>query len=75
MNARFHLRKIMQPTDDMKVILNFWKQFRVGSIPKISFCNQIEESRVEIDLQDIAEEGWVTLSTDREGHTVARIKP
>jgi hypothetical protein len=75
MNAHFHLRKIMQPTDDMKVILNLLKQFGVGSIPEISFCTQIEEWRVEIDLQDIADEDWVILSADREGHTVARIKP
>ncbi len=75
MNAHFRLRKIIQPTDDMKVILNFLKQFGVGSIPEFFFCTQIEEWRVEIDLQDIAEEGWVTLSTDREEHTVARIKP
>jgi hypothetical protein len=75
MNAHFHLRKIMQPTDDLQVILDFLKQFGVGSLPEISFCTQIEEWRVEIDLQDMADEGWVTLSTDREGHTVARIKP
>ncbi len=41
----------------------------------MSFCTQIEELRVEIDLQDMADQGLVTLSTDSEGHTVARIKP
>lgn len=40
----------MQPTDDMQVILDFLKQFGVGSLPKVSFCTQIEEWRVEIEL-------------------------
>ncbi|MEG4594176.1 hypothetical protein QUB00_20545 [Microcoleus sp. F8_C2] len=57
----------------MKVILDFLKQFEIGSAPEIAFCTQIQEWRIEIDLQDMAEEGWVELSTDSEGHTVARI--
>jgi len=63
----------MQPTDDMKAILDFLKLFRIASAPEISFCTQIEEWRTEIDLQDMADEGWLTLSIDSEGNTVARI--
>jgi len=75
MNAHFRLLMIMQPTADMQAIFDFLKLFRVGSTPEISFGTQIEEWRLEIDLKDMADGGWVTLSTDREGHTVARIKP
>ena len=63
----------MEPTADMQAILDFLKLFGVGSTAEISFCTKIEEWRIRIDLQDMADEGWVTLSADREGHTVAKI--
>ncbi len=73
MNAPFHQKVIMEPTADMQAILKFLKIFGVGSTAEISFCTQIEEWRIEIDLQDMADEGWLTLSTDCQGNTVATI--
>ncbi len=64
----------MQPTDDMKIILEFLKEFGIGSAPEIAFCTLILEWRIEVDLQDMADEGWIELSTNDEGHTVAKIK-
>lgn len=49
----------MQLTDDIKALLDFLKQFEITRVPEISFCTLIEEWRVEIDWQDMADEGWV----------------
>ncbi|WP_445244503.1 hypothetical protein [Microcoleus sp. OTE_8_concoct_300] len=57
----------------MQALLDFLKLFGVGSTAEIAFCTLIEEWRVEIDVQDMADEGWVSLSTDSENNTVARI--
>ena len=64
----------MEPTNDVKTILEFLKEFGVGSVPEISFCTLIQEWRVEIDVQDMGDEGWLELSTNDQEHTVARIK-
>jgi len=63
----------MEPTADMQAILTFLKLFEVGSTAEIAFCTLIAEWRVEIDVQDMADEGWVRLSTDRASNTIARI--
>jgi hypothetical protein len=60
-------------TTDMQAILDFLKLFGVGSTAEIAFCTLIAEWRVEIDVQDMADEGWVSLSTDRASNTSARI--
>jgi predicted nuclease with TOPRIM domain len=73
MNAHFRLRVIMELTADMQAILNFLKRFGVGSTAEIAFCTLIAESRVEIDVKDMADECWVSLSTDSEDNTVAKI--
>lgn len=63
----------MEITADMQAILDFLKLFGVGSTAEIAFCTLIAEWRVEIDVQDMADEGWVRLSTDRASNTIARI--
>lgn len=65
----------MEPTPDMQAILNFLKLPEVtGSVQEIAFCTRIPESSVEIDLDDMAAEGWISLSMDTEtDDTVAKI--
>lgn len=63
----------MEITTDMQAILDFLKLFGVGSTAEIAFCTLIAEWRVEIDVQDMADEGWVSLSTDSASNTIARI--
>ncbi|MEG4084911.1 MULTISPECIES: hypothetical protein [unclassified Microcoleus] len=57
----------------MQAILDFLKLFGVGSTAEIAFCTLIAEWRVEIDVQDMADEGWVRLSTDRASNMIATI--
>ncbi|MEG4177920.1 hypothetical protein [Microcoleus sp. S13_C3] len=63
----------MEITTDMQAILDFLKLFGVGSTAEIAFCTLIAEWRVEIDVQDMADEGWVRLSTDRASNMIATI--
>lgn len=63
----------MEITTDMQAILDFLKLFGVGSTAEIAFCTLIAEWRVEIDVQDMADEGWLSLSTDSASNTIARI--
>ena len=63
----------MEITTDMQAILDFLKLFGVDSTAEIAFCTLIAEWRVEIDVQDMADEGWVSLSTDSASNTIARI--
>ena len=63
----------MEITTDMQALLDFLKLFGVGSTAEIAFCTLIAEWRVEIDVQDMADEGWVSLSTDSASNTIARI--
>lgn len=63
----------MEITPEIQAILDFLKQFGKGSTAEISFCTIIAEWRVEIDVQDMSDEGWVRLSTDSENNIVATI--
>ena len=63
----------MEVTPEIQTILDFLKLFGVGSTAEIAFCTLIAEWRVEIDVQDMADEGWLTLETDSEDNIVARI--
>lgn len=64
----------MEKTDDMKAILNFLNEVGVATIQEISFCTEIAEWRVEIDLEDMRDEGWVMISVDNESNSVAWVK-
>ncbi|MEG4044626.1 hypothetical protein [Microcoleus sp. Pol17_C1] len=63
----------MEITPEIQAILDFLKQFGKGSTAEIAFCTLIEEWRVEIDVQDMADEGWVRLSSDNESNTIAKL--
>lgn len=63
----------MELTADMQAILNFLKRFGVGSTAEIAFCTLIAESRVEIDVQDMADEGLIRISKDSASNTIAKI--
>ncbi|MEG5063179.1 hypothetical protein QUB33_06095 [Microcoleus sp. B3-A4] len=63
----------MEITPEIQAILDFLKEFGKGSTAEISFCTLIEEWRVEIDVQDMSDEGWVRLSTDGASNTIATI--
>ncbi|MEG5033267.1 hypothetical protein [Microcoleus sp. AT3-D2] len=63
----------MEITPEIQAILDFLKQFGKGSTAEIAFCTLIEEWRVEIDVQDMADEGWVRLSSDSESNTIATL--
>lgn len=63
----------MEITPEIQAILGFLKCFGKGSTAEIAFCTLIEEWRVEIDVQDMSDEGWVRLSTDSNDNTVATI--
>lgn len=63
----------MKPTPDMRVILNFLQQVDKSSTQEIAFCTSIAEWRVEIDVEDMADEEWVDISTDSDDNTVVAI--
>ncbi|MEG4532993.1 hypothetical protein [Microcoleus sp. D2_18a_D3] len=63
----------MELTADMQAILDFLKRFEVGSTAEIAFCTLIAEWRVEIDVQDMADEGLIRISKDSASNTIARI--
>ncbi|MEG4445053.1 hypothetical protein QUB47_23500 [Microcoleus sp. AT9_B5] len=63
----------MEITPEIQAILDFLKQFGKGSTAEIAFCTLIAEWRIEIDVQDMSDEGWVRLSTDSENNIVATI--
>ncbi|MEG4576744.1 hypothetical protein QUA56_29315 [Microcoleus sp. N3A4] len=63
----------MEITPEIQAILDFLNIFGKGSTPEIAFCTLIEEWRVEIDLEDMADEGWVRLSNDSNDNTIAKI--
>ena len=52
----------MPLTEDMKAILAFVDRFKIVSVAEIAFCTFIEESRIEIDIVDMAAEGLIELS-------------
>ena len=63
----------MNPTSDMRVILNFLQKVDKSSTQEIAFCTSIAEWRVEIDVKDMADEEWVDISTDSDDNTVVAI--
>ncbi|MEG3898992.1 MULTISPECIES: hypothetical protein [unclassified Microcoleus] len=63
----------MEITPEIQAILDFLKLFGVGSTAEIAFCTLIAEWRVEIDVQDMADEGLIRISKDSASNTIAKI--
>lgn len=65
--------KTLITTDDMETILDLIELVGPSSTSAIAFCTSIAEWRVEIDIQDMADAGLVTLSKDDDYNTIATI--